>query len=181
MIKEQEYIKSPLNYTGGKYKILDSILEYFPDDINTFIDLFGGGFNVGINIDAKKIIYNDHISYLKEMFQFFRETEIDYILENIRCRISEFNLDEQNVDGYLKLRQNFNERKNILDLFLLTCYSFNHQIRFNNKHEFNCPFGRNRSSYNSSIEQNLILFIERLKNKNIEFSAKDFLYIKNYN
>lgn len=27
--------------------------------IDTFVDAFGGGFNVGINIDAKKIIYND--------------------------------------------------------------------------------------------------------------------------
>ena len=181
MIKEKEYIKSPLNYTGGKYKILDSILPYFPNNINTFIDLFGGGFNVGININADKIIYNDHISYLKEMFQFFKETEIDFILENIKCRISEFNLDEKNVEGYLESRKRYNTSKNILDLFLLTCYSFNHQIRFNNSHEFNTPFGKNRSSYNVSIEHNLIEFINHLKSKNIEFSSKDFSYIKNYN
>lgn len=180
MIAKKEYIKSPLNYTGGKYKILASILPFFPESINTFIDLFGGGFNVGININAEKIIYNDHISYLKEMFQFFKETETNFILENIKSRIAEFNLDEQNVDGYINLRKKYNERKNILDLFLLTCYSFNHQIRFNNKHEFNSPFGRNRSSFNPSIECNLISFIKNLKNKNIEFLSKDFSYIKNY-
>ena len=59
MIEKQEFIKSPLNYTGGKYKILNSIFPYFPKEINTFIDLFGGGFNVGINANANKIIYND--------------------------------------------------------------------------------------------------------------------------
>ena len=40
-----EYIKSPLNYTGGKYKLLPQILPLFPNEIDTFIDLFGGGYN----------------------------------------------------------------------------------------------------------------------------------------
>ena len=48
--KKEELIKSPLNYTGGKYKLLPQILPYFPNDINTFIDLFAGGCNVGINV-----------------------------------------------------------------------------------------------------------------------------------
>jgi DNA adenine methylase len=180
MIAENKYIKSPLNYTGGKYKILSSILPFFPDNINTFIDLFGGGFNVGINVNAKKIIYNDHMTYLKEMFQFFKETKTALILENIKNRIVEFNLNNQNVEGYLNLRKKYNEHKNILDLFILTCFSFNHQIRFNNKHEFNSPFGKERSSFNPSIEQNLISFITNLKNKNIEFYSKDFSHLKNY-
>ena len=58
------YIKSPLNYTGGKYKLLPQIIPMLPSNINTFVDLFGGGFNVGINIKANKIIYNDTISEL---------------------------------------------------------------------------------------------------------------------
>ena len=55
--KKEELIKSPLNYVGGKYKLLPQILPLFPDNINTFVDLFGGGFNVGINVKANKIIY----------------------------------------------------------------------------------------------------------------------------
>ncbi len=39
---KNEYIKSPLNYTGGKYKLLPQIIPIFPSDINTFVDLFGG-------------------------------------------------------------------------------------------------------------------------------------------
>ena len=42
-------IQSPLNYTGGKYRLLSQILPLFPDDIETFVDLFCGGCNVGIN------------------------------------------------------------------------------------------------------------------------------------
>ncbi len=41
--KKDELIKSPLNYTGGKYNLLTQLFPLFPDEINTFIDLFGGG------------------------------------------------------------------------------------------------------------------------------------------
>ena len=47
-------IKSPLNYTGGKYKLLPQLLPLFPQNINTFVDLFAGGCNVGVNAHAKK-------------------------------------------------------------------------------------------------------------------------------
>ena len=37
-----KYVKSPLNYTGGKYKILPQIMSKFPSNIGTFVDFFGG-------------------------------------------------------------------------------------------------------------------------------------------
>ena len=54
-----ELIKSCLNYTGGKYKLLPQILPLFPEDINTFVDLFCGGCNVAVNVDANRIVCND--------------------------------------------------------------------------------------------------------------------------
>ena len=53
----KKYIKSPLNYIGGKYKLLPQLMRYFPTDINTFVDLFSGGFNVGINVKSNRTIY----------------------------------------------------------------------------------------------------------------------------
>lgn len=47
------FVKSPLNYTGGKHKLLPQITKLFPDDIKTFYDVFSGGANVGINATAK--------------------------------------------------------------------------------------------------------------------------------
>ena len=170
------YIKSPLNYTGGKYKILDDIIPCFPKNIETFVDLFGGGFNVGINIDAEKIIYNDHNLFLPQMFEYFKQKGVN-IIDKIYSRIKEFGLSEENQEGYLTLRKKYNEGKDVLDLFILTCYSFNHQIRFNSKHEFNTPFGKNRSEYNKTIEENLINFVNALKKKNIEFYSKDFTFL----
>ena len=54
-----KFIKSPLNYTGNKFRILSQIIEYFPKKIGTFVDLFCGGATVGFNIDAEKIILID--------------------------------------------------------------------------------------------------------------------------
>lgn len=169
-----EYIKSPMNYTGGKYKILDHILPSFPSKINCFVDLFAGGLNVGINVQADTIYANDQITYLIELYQFFQDTPIESLLTSIKERIAQFHLSQTNAEGYLALRSEYNQSKSLLDLFVLTCYSFNHQIRFNSKHEFNTPFGKERSSFNDSIERNLIRFCTALRKKNIILSTGDF-------
>ena len=59
-----QMIKSPLNYIGGKAKILDQILPLFPKEIDNFIDLFAGGCNVGINVRANKVYFNDNLKYV---------------------------------------------------------------------------------------------------------------------
>lgn len=175
MTEKNKYIKSPLNYTGGKYKQLDILLSIFPKKINCFVDLFGGGFNVGINVISNKVIYNDQINYLVELFNFFKEVETSDIIYRIESIIIEYNLTKENLSGYNKLRSDYNTSKDTLKLLVLIFFSFNHQIRFNNKHEFNTPFGKNRSSYNSSIKKNLIDFIGVVKSKNVEFLNLDFV------
>ena len=35
-------VKAPFNYIGNKYRIIDSIQEFFPENINTFVDIFCG-------------------------------------------------------------------------------------------------------------------------------------------
>ena len=170
-------IHSPLNYTGGKYKILKDIIPLFPERIRIFVDLFAGGLNVGINVVANQVIANDQLSFLIEVYRFFQQTEWDSLINQIHNRIEELRLTQENQKGYLDLRTQYNERRNPLDLFLLACYSFNHQIRFNSKHEFNMPFGKNRSSFNLSIESNLAQFVYRLQHRNIILLSGDFLSV----
>ena len=70
---EKEIIPSPLNYIGGKYKLLPQILPLFPEISGTFIDLFCGGCNVGINANADRVILNDtdeNLRYLYNTFKF---------------------------------------------------------------------------------------------------------------
>ena len=168
------FIASPMNYIGGKYKLLPQVLPLFPDNINTFVDLFCGGCNVGINVNAKKVCFNDNISFLIELYKQFKALSEKEVLQHIESRINQFNLSLTNQAGYLELRKLYNEEKNPLDLFVLTAFSFNHQIRFNNAHEFNNPFGKERSSFNERMKINLIRFLRRLKAKDVCFSACNF-------
>ena len=168
------YIKSPLNYIGGKYKILKDIFPIFPDEINTFVDLFAGGMNISINCCANKIIVNDQITYLIQLYEYIKKEKLEGLLLKIDKIISKYNLSLTNAYGYNKLREDYNNNPNELMLFVLTCYSFNHQIRFNNSHKFNTPFGKNRSSYNDNIKDNLIKFSNKLKESNYQFYNLDF-------
>ena len=162
-------VKSPLNYIGGKSKILDQILPLFPEKIDNFVDLFAGGCNVGINVKAKRVHFNDNLTYLIEMYKVFQSERLSETIEHIEHRVQEFGLSLTNEDGYKRMRTLYNEEKNPLDLFVLIAYSFNHQIRFNGSHEFNNPFGRERSCFNASMKSNLERFILELKESKTEF------------
>lgn len=169
-----KYHKSPLNYIGGKYKILPQILPLFPKKIDTFIDLFCGGCNVAINIESKKIICNDNLSFLIELYKYLQQNTLASTLKNIESIINFYKLDMQNKNGYLALRSDYNAQKEPLKLLALIAFSFNHQIRFNNSHNFNNPFGKNRSNFNANMMANLIHFIQILQRKNMIFYSLDF-------
>lgn len=106
---KQEYIKSPLNYVGGKYKLLPQILPLFPKNIDTFIDLFGGGFNVGINVPAKEVVYNDLNLPVVQILEYIHRNRTDKSLDEIDEIIKQYDLSKINRNGYLRLRSYFNE------------------------------------------------------------------------
>jgi len=170
----KKYIKSPLNYIGGKYKLVPQLLHLFPKNIDKFVDLFVGGGNVGINVNANKIYFNDNLIYLIDMYKSFSVNGYNNTLKHIISQIDKFQLSKTNINGFLNLRHEYNQKHNPLDLFVLIAYSFNYQIRFNNKHEFNSSFGRNKSSFNKTMMYNLENFITQLNKKNIDFTTNCF-------
>lgn len=169
-----DFVKSPLNYTGGKFAILPQLFPLFPKNINVFLDMFAGGANVGINANANEIVLNDNLVFLMDIYSDLQSKETNDIFEEIEEIIRKYNLSLTNRDGYNELRNDYNKDKSPILLLVLSFYSFNHQIRFNNQHEFNTPFGLNRSRYNKRIKDNLKGFIGALKNKNIVISKKEF-------
>lgn len=170
------YSKSPLNYIGGKYKMLPKLLPLFPTHINTFYDLFAGGCDVCTNVTANTKFANDINFHVINVYKEFQQRSIENILSTIDNYISEYHLTKQNIEGFLALRKYYNEcnpsERNPIMLFTLVCYSFNYQYRFNSSHEFNGSFGRGRSSFNDTIRKNLVAFHEKIKD--IHFLSKDF-------
>jgi len=168
-VSKNGYIKSPLNYIGGKYKLLKQIVPLFPDNINTFVDLFSGGANVGINVNARHHIFNDMNNRINEVFRYFATKTPDELVEAIKDRIDEYGLNKTNKEAYVKFRSNYNANPNPLDLYVLVSYSYNYQFRFNNSMEFNNPFGRNRSQFSENMEKNLRAFVSKLKTMDAKF------------
>ena len=174
-----------MNYTGGKYKLLPQILPLFPTEINTFVDLFTGGGNIAVNVNANKIIANDFEPHIIDIYKTLQKYEIEELIKTIELAIQRFGLTIENADNFNKFREYYN--KHIEDgysfimpimLYVLICYSFNHQFRFNSKGEFNMPFGKNRSQWNDTMKKNLINFHKAIIEKNIVFTNKNFNELK---
>ena len=189
------FAKSPLNYTGGKFKLLPQFDNIFPKKIDTFVDFFCGGANVAVNSNAKKIIAIDKETNLIRILELFKNYDYMEIVNKLDSIIEKYNLSNTYKNGYefygedsssglgkynkqyyLKLRNDYNHMKDSDErdfVFLtLVVYSFNHQIRFNNKGEYNMPVGKR--DFNSSIRKNLLEFCRKLVVKNISFVNTDY-------
>lgn len=189
-------IQSPLNYTGGKYKLLPQILPHFPDSIDVFVDLFCGGCNVGINVNANKVIYNDVDEHLLYLYNTFKNLDKQSTFEWIHEIIDKYQLSDVSKNGYdyygcesgkglgdynrehyLKLRQDFNTKITedyyyYIMLYVIIVYAFNNQIRFNSKGEFNLPVGKR--DFNKKMAEKLSAFIDVIQSQNCVFTCKDF-------
>lgn len=65
-----EYCRSPLFYMGDKFKLLKQIYQYFPKNINRFIEPFVGGGSVFLNTSANKFLLNDNNRNLINLHKF---------------------------------------------------------------------------------------------------------------
>lgn len=170
-----DFVQSPLNYTGGKYKLLKQIIPLFPNNIDIFVDLFGGGCNVGANIKANTIVYNELDTNVFNIVKGIYESD-NNIINIIDSIIQQYHLSKTNKEGYLKLRNDWNksEDKDWIRLYTLILHSFNNSIRFNSKGEFNIAFGKDRSDFNPKLKDKFKNFRELIKSKNFYFYNKSF-------
>lgn len=173
--KKEELVKSPLNYIGGKFKLLPQLLDKFPNKINMLYDVFGGGGSISLNTDAEHIYYNDIVNYVGDMFSDLKGQNLDDCLSKIHSVIDKYKLSKTNLEGFTQIRKDYNRGNKSWEMFyILMCYSFNYQFRFNNNHDYNSSFGKNRSYYSSIMEDKFIKFMNKLNNIDIVFDCKDF-------
>lgn len=179
---KHEYIKSPINYSGNKYKLLPQILPLFPKEIDTFVDLFCGSGTVGLNVKANHHIYNDVNFRINEILHYlWKYSEYpNSIILNIEDIIDRYGLTKENKDSFNALRNDYNMMGWIdkgtkpLVLYTLMCYSFNHQCRFNNDGYYNSSFGKDRSQFTDNMKKNIIKCCEAFKTQNCTFTSVNF-------
>ena len=171
----KELIKSPMNYIGGKHRLLSQILNLFPDNINTFYDVFGGGASLSLNVNSECVYYNDIVPYVSNMFNDLKGKDAEECLMLIHSVINKYNLNMENEEGFKQLRIDYNNGvRDWYMFYTLVCYSFNNQFRFNNKHEYNSSFRKHKSCFTDVTENKFRSFLERLNSISIKFDNKDF-------
>ncbi|MFP7707997.1 Dam family site-specific DNA-(adenine-N6)-methyltransferase [Trueperella sp. LYQ141] len=186
---------SPINYIGGKGKLLPQLKPLlFP--ASYFVDVFAGGCNVGINSEAKKVLFNDLSPQLIHLMTFLAKNSPEEIIKQIDHISQQFGLSKThessyatfgaestkglaayNKPGFLALRQAYNatpegsDTKSLL-LYALVIFGFNNQLRFNRKGEFNLPVGKR--DFNSKMRRKLREFSMRIRELDAEFTVGDF-------
>lgn len=186
-------MKSPINYTGNKYRLLEEIKKRSPHKIKKMLDLFCGSGTVGLNFETEETFFVDNNIYLINLLKYLNEISFEKLILKIEKLIYKYNLTnsykskisysksefkEKNQNGYLKLRKHYNllinkntSKANTM-LFLLLLYSFNGNMRFNKKEEFNMPLGK--TDLNKTTIKKLKIFFEETKEKKLNYLCEDF-------
>lgn len=176
-----QYIKAPMNYIGNKYRIMGQIQKWFPREVNLMVDIFCGGCDVTFNTKANEHIANDLNFFVIDIYKEFQQLGVDKAIEQIDKIIYDWKLTKENKVAYENFRGYYNRTKNPLDLYVLMCFSFNYQFRFNSAHEYNNPFGKLRSSFNDVMRENLTKLqgiIEQVRYISCDFREFDYNLMK---
>lgn len=168
-----------MNYTGSKARFYDKIKQQLPEDeYHTCLDVFTGGNSLGSMLpDNWELTFNDRCSELVNCHRSFYNLDIKDLTEELDYIIQEFNLSKNNSEGYKSLVGFYNKLKEcgVLchEFYLLLCHSFSNYVRFNDKGEWNMPFGKR--TFNKNMRKKLINWKERLsKKEKITWMSKDF-------
>jgi DNA adenine methylase Dam len=190
------WIASPLNYPGGKYRLLDSLFAHFPDRIATFYDAFAGGGTVSVNVAADAIVASDVIPDLVQTMQTMQTLGSHAFIAHIQAVMRRFDLigslsdlpnplrdpdalSRRNAEPYRALRHAFNTHRDTLDpltrtiwWYTLVLFGFNNQIRTNRAGAWNTPVGK--SGLNPSLIDRLTLFIDQLRYRPIRWVCQSY-------
>ena len=190
--------RSPLFYVGDKYKLVREIRTHFPLYIHRLIEPFVGGGSVMLNVDADSYLLNDINSYvinLHQMLQRYIDHESE-LMDELYAIIDNYGLSlslrgdvvpkelkvaypktyyaHYNKAGYQRMKTDFinNGQQDMLRLYLLLIYGFNHMLRFNGKGHFNLPVGN--VDFNQNVQDALADYFLLLNQKQVEWNNEDY-------
>ena len=172
--KDKDINKSPLNYSGSKDTMVPVILRELPPNVDTFVDVMGGAFNVGANVQAiSRVVYNELNPFIYNLVRWLLAGDREKKVAEIEKVISDFGLLKRAKEPYNALRDKYNTEPSELYLYTLHMYAFQNMIRFNSKHKFNTPIGV--AGYSDDIKNRLLNF--RVKAPEYELLNMDYTQI----
>lgn len=195
-------IRSPFFYVGDKYKLMPQLNTLIPKDIDVFIEPFVGGGSGFLNTPSNRYIANDINPYVIKLHQFITSfaNNKQKLFDELYQTIEQYQLScsylgktapddlkkqfvktyyaKYNKQSYLNLRDDFNKNKDdLLKLYLLLIYGFNHMIRFNGRGDFNLPVGN--VDFNQNVVKALNDYLDFMTNHDVVFNNQDYQQLLN--
>ena len=192
-------IKSPIFYMGNKERLIKKgLIELFPNNINTFIDLFCGSGVVSLNVNAKNKILIDNDINIIDLINYFKNNNPNNVIKDVEEIINNYQLPTFSTDArkfkgdrnifkekYNILKNDYNNSKSIKLLYVLNIFSNSHMLRFNSEGEFNMPFGNGyftdkckENILNNTYNELTTLINSDFRDINIDLLKKDdFIYL----
>ncbi len=198
---KSEIVRSPFFYVGDKYKLMPQLKQLFPGNIDTYIEPFAGGGSSFLNTKARKYIVNDIDKYVVELHRFiasFADRSEEFIQKlydaidhyGLSCSYKGVTVPEElkkkyvktyysryNKDAYCKMKEDYNATGDMLLLYLLLIYGFNHMIRFNGAGLFNLPVGN--VDFNQNVYNALHSYLRFMSESKIDFYNMDYMSFLN--
>lgn len=177
---------------------MPQLKQLMPIEIGQYIEPFVGGGSSFLNAPGTTFVLNDVDSYVialhKKISEFAKDPEslfgrlyemIDFyglscsyrgicVPDELKAKYVKTYYSRYNKDAYLKIRNDFNhDKSDLLKLYLLLIYGFNHMIRFNGKGEFNLPVGN--VDFNNNVHQALDDYMKFVRVHEIKFFNLDYI------
>lgn len=156
-----------IKYSGGKRREIQYFKHWIPDKFNTYIEPFFGGGAVFFYLEPKKAIINDLNTNLMNFYNYFCNNRTELLDELSKL--------ENTSDTYYRIRDMYNNKipKQYSDASIFyyinkTCFSG--MIRYNNKNEFNVPFGHYKKvNFSSNLTTEAAELLKNCDMYNVDF------------
>ena len=192
----EKIVRSPFFYVGDKYRLMPQLRQLFPRHISTYVEPFAGGGSSFINTSADRYIVNDINFYVVELHKTLssfvgRSEELlqrlydligkyglscsfkhSYVPSELKRKYVKTYYAHYNKEAYLQLRADFNDSHDLLILYLLLIYGFNHMIRFNRSGQFNLPVGN--VDFNKNVHDAICNYLNFMERNEVVFYNLDF-------
>ena len=193
---QEKIVRSPFFYVGDKYRLMPQLRQLFPRHISTYVEPFAGGGSSFINTSAGRYIVNDINFYVVELHKTLssfigRSAELlqrlydlinkyglscsfkqSYVPRELKKKYVKTYYAHYNKEAYLQLRADFNDSHDLLILYLLLIYGFNHMIRFNRSGQFNLPVGN--VDFNKNVHDAICNYLNFMERNEVVFYNLDF-------
>jgi DNA adenine methylase Dam len=176
---------------------MPQIARLFPPQIRHYYEPFVGGGSSALYVSAEEYHLNDIDSYIIKLHRFIGEFADNQqgLLDGLFHLIAEYGMTlsfngitvsdelkrqyaktyfaQYNRPGFLRMREDFNaDKSDMLRLYTLLIYGFNHFLRFNSSGNFNLPVGN--VDFNKNVYNALVGYLKFVREKNVSYYCGDY-------